>query len=145
MDAVSDVLHRNFVLRESLIAALHHVARDLAVQGADAVAGVRVVEREDRHIEFFGVVPRVDAPERHEVVKVHAQRLDVRPEVTAQHLFGEDIETGGNGRVCGKQIARRADFLRRLEVHVFFPPSSGGCAPAKETRSGLRSCGKSSA
>ena len=89
---------------------MEHLLRDLPVQAAHAVAVGRSVQRQNGHGEPLVAVEDVAPAERHQLLKVDADFGAIPREVVVHQARIEEIDSGGNRRVSGENIAGARGF-----------------------------------
>ena len=127
---------------------LPHLARDVAVQLADAVgrrwpAAMASTVMPNGSLSSSGFCrprPRKSlrsSLERRHVARRNSARSDLRMRNTSL--------PAGTGVCVVKQVPAVTASRARGEVESLSPPSACGCVPGRRRRSGLRSCGRRSA
>src|SRR5579884_1626774 len=115
VDAVSDVADGHLIHVDAGPEELPHLARNAAVQAADAVVLSRQREREHGHT--IGRPPAmILARHLQKLVAVQAELAPVGAKVSIDQVVVESIVTGGHGRMRGKECIGRDDLARLIEA-----------------------------
>ena len=137
VDAVGDVADGHLVDRAIGPQRGPHLARDLAVAAADAVARAARVQGELRHAEGLAVVVGARAPEPDDGVEVDADLAGQRAQRLDDQLGLVGVVARGHRGVRGEHGAR-AGRVQRVLAATRRPPARRGPAPARRRRRGPR-------